>query len=258
MSYWAERLARIQNALTNKNIKQTEKQLQKYYGSAMQNVIAEFENTYNKLLATVEDGREPTPADLYRLDKYWRMQGQLRQELEKLGNKQIAALSKIFETHFFEVYYSIVIEGAEAFATIDAAGAWQLINSIWVADGKSWSQRVWDNTSRLQRVLNEKLVECVVTGKKTTQLKNILQEQFNVSYSRADALVRTELAHVQTQAAQQRYKDYGAEQVEVLVDEDERTCPICSKLEGTKHPVNGPMPVPAHPRCRCCVVPVID
>lgn len=81
---------------------------------------------------------------------------------------------------------------------------------------------------------------------------------FDVSYRRADTVVKTEMAHIQTQAAQQRYKDYGITEVEVLVDADERTCDVCGKLEGERYPINGKMPVPAHPRCRCCIIPVVD
>ena len=256
-NYWGQRLLNSQRRLTDKNTRAIEKQLRKYYGTSMESVIRDFERTYDKLLLSIEDGREPTPADLYKLDKYWQLQGQLRRELQSLGDRQISALSKIFETNFFEVYYSINIEGAEAFTTIDRAAAMQMINSIWVADGKNWSQRIWDNTNRLQQALNDKLIECVVTGKKTTQLKQQLQEQFGVSYSRADALVRTEMAHIQTQAAKQRYTDYGIQEVEIWVDEDERTCPVCSKLEGLKYPVGAVVPLPAHPRCRCSIIPVI-
>ena len=257
-NYWKDRMAQSQNKLTSKSIKQIEKQMSKYYAASMERTIADFENTYNKLLATIADGREPTPADLYKLDTYWKMQGQLKKELLKLGNKQIAALSKIFETNFFEVYYSIALEGMEAFNTINNEMVTQLINSIWVADGKSWSQRIWDNTEKLAATLNEGLVECVVTGKKTTELKKVLQERFNVSYSNADALARTELAHIQTQAAQKRYEDYGIQEMEVWADADERRCEVCGKLHKTRYPIGTQAPIPAHPRCRCCIVPVVE
>lgn len=258
MNYWQKRLIEAQNALTNKSIKETEKQLVRYYRQATRRVISDFEATYDKLLATQLDGKEPTPADLYKLDKYWQMQGQMRQELRKLGERQIATLTKQFEIQFFEVYYSIAIEGATAFTTVDNAAVQQLINAIWVADGKSWSERIWQNTELLAATLNEEMITCVATGKKTTELKQILQERFDVSYNNADMLVRTEMAHIQTQAAQQRYRDYGIQEVEVFVDEDERTCPICAKHEGEKHPINAQMPVPFHPRCRCCMLPVIN
>ena len=258
MSYWADRMAKSQDRLSKKNIAAIEAQIKKYYGNAARQIIADFEATYNKILAQQEEGKTPTPADLYKLDKYWAMQGQMRQELRKLGEKQIAALTKQFEVQFFDVYYSIGIEGAEAFSTIDKSMVDQLINQIWCADGKSWSQRIWGNTERLAEKLNEQLVNSLITGSKTSDLKRILQEEFNVSYSRADALVRTEMAHIQTQSAQQRYKDYGVEMVEVWVDEDEKTCPICAKHEGEKYPINARMPVPFHPRCRCCMIPVVD
>ncbi len=258
MNYWAERMARAQDAKTAKSIKATEKQLKQYYGQSMERVIGQFEKTYNRLFSSIAEGRQVTPADLYKLDTYWQMQGQLRQELKKLGDKQISLLSKQFELNFFEVYYSIAVPGSEAFSTISAEAAHQMINQIWCTDGKSWSQRIWTNTDKLQDALNAGLIDCVVTGKKTTELKTILQEQFNVSYHRADSVVRTELAHIQTQAAQQRYRDYGIQEVEVFVDEDERTCPICAGMEGKRYPINAQMPVPMHPRCRCCMVPVVE
>lgn len=258
MNYLQNRIINSQNNISKKNIKQIEKQLRKYYGRTMKHLIADFENTYNKLLATVGEGKQPTPADLYKLDKYWQMQGQLRKELQTLGDRQISALSKIFEVQFFEIYNSIGIEGLETFSTLDAAAVNQLINQIWVADGSSWSQRVWDNTNKLQQALNDNLIDCVVAGRKTTELKNLLQEQFGVSYNRADSIVRTELAHIQTQAAQKRYEDYGIKEVQVWADEDERRCPNCGKFHEKKYPANGPMPIPVHPRCRCCIIPVVD
>lgn len=257
-NYWTNRLAKAQTAITEKNLKQIEKRMAKYYATTSKRVIQDFENTYNKILAQQADGKEITPADLYKLDRYWSMQGQLRQEMQKLGEKQVSLLTKIFETNFFEVYYSLNIEGLEAFTTIDKAAVLQMINSIWVADGKTFSQRVWDNTSRLLETLNEELINCVVAGKKTTQLKNALQERFGVSYRRADTLARTELCHIQTQAAKQRYQDYGIKEVEVLVDPDERTCEQCKALQGKRFPTNGTPPLPVHPNERCSLVPVLD
>lgn len=256
-NYWQDRTAAAQTKLTEKSIKQIERQLRKYYVQATKQVMEDFEATYNKLLATVEAGREPTPADLYKIDKYWKMQGQMKEELRKLGSRQIKALTEAFELNFFNVYYSIGLEGLEAFTTIDEAAVKQVINQIWVADGKSWSARIWENTEKLAQALNDELIACVVAGKKTSDLKNMLQERFNVSYSAADSLARTELAHIQTQAAKQRYEDYGIQEVQIWADEDERRCEVCGKLHMTKYPVGAHIPIPAHPRCRCCIVPVI-
>ena len=48
-TYWTERLAETQNNLTDKNIKQIEKQLRKYYSNTMKRVVADFETVYDKL-----------------------------------------------------------------------------------------------------------------------------------------------------------------------------------------------------------------
>ena len=182
----------------------------------------------------------------------------MRQQLQKLGEREIQVLTKAFEVNFFEVYYAIALPGEAAFNTVEKQAVEQLINGVWVADGKTWSQRVWDNTERLAQTLNEELIHVVASGKKTTQLKNVLQERFNVSYHRAETLVRTEVAHIQSEAAKKRYQDYGVEYVEVLVDPDERTCDLCKALIGKKFLINGTPPLPVHPNERCCLVPVID
>ena len=258
MNYWQERMANAQNAISTKTTKQIEKQLRKYYAAAAKRTIEDFESTYIKLLAQKADGKDITPADLYRLDKYWEAQRQLRQQLQKLGEKKISLLTKYFELNFFDIYNSIAIPGLKAFNTIDDKLVNQLINSVWVADGRTFSQRVWNNIDRLVETLNEQLVYTVVTGKKTTELKNLLQERFNISYRRADTLVRTELAHIQTEAAKKRYEDYGIQYIEVLVDADDRTCDECKALIGKKFPIHAAPPLPVHPNDRCAIIPVID
>ena len=258
MDYWIQRNLKAQEELTNKNTAQIKKQLTKYYQKSTKEIIGRFEKTYNKLLLSIAEGRDPTPADLYKLDTYWQSVGQLREELRKLGEKEIAELSKAFEREYFDIYYSIAIPGQVEFTQIDSAMAQQMINQIWCADGIAWSQRIWKNSELLQEALNENLIYCVITGKKTSELKNLLQEQFNVSYGRAEALVRTELAHIQTQAAEKRYKDYGIQQVEVWASKDERRCEICGKLHQKRFPIGSQMPVPAHPRCRCTIIPVVE
>ena len=256
-NYWQDRMAKAQDALTKKNEKKIEKQLAKYYMSAAKQIIADFEAVYDKILTQKAEGKEVTPADLYKLESYWAMQGALRQELRKLGEKEISLLNKYLEINFFNIYYSINIEGKKAFNTINTEGAKALINSIWVADGKSFSQRVWDNTDKLLETLNEQLLHCVITGKKTTQLKQVLQERFGVSYNNADTIARTELAHVQTIAAQERYKSYGISEVQIWADADERRCSECGKLHKKIYPAGASVPIPAHPRCRCTILPVI-
>lgn len=256
MSYWQDRTARAQQILINKSQKEIEKQLAKYYKRAAMNCITSFENTVDKLIATIGDGREPTPADLYKLDTYWKMQAQAKAELDKLGNKEIELLSKQFVQAYQDIYDNVAVKGyVSTYNTIDNKGIMELINSIWCADGQSWSARIWKGKQYLLETLNEELVNIVVTGKKSGELKKRLQARFSVSYSQADSLVRTELKHIQTEAAKQRYTDYGINKVQIWADKDERQCEVCGKLHEKIYPINAPIPIPAHPRCRCNIIP---
>ena len=263
-NYWLNRIAKVQNAISEKTIAEVENQLKKYYKSAMKKVIKEFESVYDKILNTVEDGREITPADLYKLDTYWSMQGQLKREMQKLGDKEIELLSKAFEKEYYHIYLAALpgIQPSKHFNTIAAETAKQVVNHVWLNDGKNFSQRVWKNTERLTETLNDELIHCIAVGKKTSELKLLLQDRFNVSYNNADMLVKTEVTHIQTQAAKQRYEDAGLTHYIFYADPDERTCGDCEHLHNKKFlyaemkpGVNAP---PMHPRDRCCIVPVVE
>ena len=70
-NYWIERQMTAKKKISEKTEADIKRQLSKYYSNAMKRTIADFEATCDKLLATVEEGRKPTPADLHKLDKYW-------------------------------------------------------------------------------------------------------------------------------------------------------------------------------------------
>ncbi len=258
MAYWQDRMHASQNAVSAKTQKEIDKHVRKYYQQISKQIIADYESLFNEVVAKQAAGEAISPATLYAMDKYWAMNAQLTKRLSKMGSKLQAMMTKLFQIAYWRSYNSIKIEGLKAFTTLDDAAVQQIINSVWCADGKSWSQRIWNNTALLQQTLDEQLIHCVVAGKKTTQLKELLQDRFNVSYGRADALVRTEIAHIQTEAAKQRYTDYGIQQVEIWADKDERRCDVCGKLHKKKYPVGAQVPIPAHTNCRCCIVPVVE
>ena len=264
MGYWEKRLIREQDAIAEKTQADIDKQLTKYYSDAMKRTIADFETTYEKVLNATAKGKEPTPADLYNLDRYWQMQAQLKRELEDLGDKEVALLSEKFEEEWINIYKSISLPSDDAFSTISTATAEEMIQTAWLDDGKNFSDRVWSNTAKLAETLNEQLVYCVVTGKKPSELKKLLQERFNVSYNQANTLVRTEIAHIQTQAAAKRYMDYGLEYYEFL-GREEGPCGHkndCHDLNGKRFPLKKMKPgenaPPIHPNCRCCIIPVVE
>ena len=261
----AEELA----AITDKTQEQIQAQLAKVYKRAAKKAMREFENLYNEVLARAADGKEISVSLLYGMDKYYQQQAALENILRQLGDKEISILSKKFEKQYNHVYQAIVIDdngqaikamiGDRAFSTVDAKSA---INYIWCNDGKHFSKRVWENLADLGATLNEELINCVITGKKNSELKRLLMERFNVSYNRANTVVRTETARIQVQAAKDRYQSYGIREYEILVKTDKRTCDVCAAKKGKRYNlsemqigVNAP---PFHPNCRDDIIAVIE
>lgn len=258
MDYWIKRNLSTSKKLTEKTEKEVQKQLVRYYRKAANHVIMSFVETYEKVLEALQQGREPTPADLYKLDSYWQMQNQLKDEIQKLGEHTYNAFFKGFTDEYINVYNGLAIPSQSTFSSIDRRNAEQIIKQIWCADGKSWSSRIWKNCDKLQQTLNDSLLECVVNGKPMIKLRQQLMADFDVNYRQAHRIAITELSHIQTQAAQKRYQDYGITEVQVWADEDEKRCEQCAKLHLQKFPINGKMPVPVHPSCRCNIIPVVE
>ena len=76
---------------------------------------------------------------------------------------------------------------------------------------------------------------------------------------RAEMIAQTETTRAMTMAAVSTYGQLGAERIEFLATDDDRTCPLCGANED-----QGPIPIgekfengmpPCHPRCRCTVIP---
>ena len=265
--YWANRQENELNKVSSLTEKTINSQLDKYYFSLMKQVMADFEATYDKIMS-VGVGNPVTVADLYRLHKYWQTQARLKELCEKLGNKEVELLSKNFEKQWDEIYQKAALPSDEAFVIPSESNAKQMINTIWCADGKTWSQRVWGNLQLLQETLNEQLIHIVVTGRTTRDLRIALMERFNVSRKQANMLIRTEIDHIQTASAAKRYQDSGLTRYQIL-GREEGSCTRgrkgsidCHEMDGKiftyaemKVGTNAP---PFHPNCRCRIKPVID
>lgn len=112
--------------------------------------------------------------------------------------------------------------------------------------------------------------------------RQLVDEIDGLRRTRAEVLARTELARVESESALDRYDEMGVETVrhgEWSTAGDRRVCPICASLEGNTYPLeefrNGTFTYtadgdeapsltgtyqlrpPAHPSCRCTILPVI-
>lgn len=152
-NYWVKRMKKAQEDWSNQNIRAINAQMRKYYATAMRRIISDYIGLYETIMAKRLAGEEVSVANLYALDRYWELQSRLKEELQLLGGKQEALLSKKFEKEYKDIHKIISIKGDTSFTTFDKMNALTVAKEYWVGDGKNYSQRIWGNVNNLQQFL---------------------------------------------------------------------------------------------------------
>lgn len=87
--------------------------------------------------------------------------------------------------------------------------------------------------------------------------KNIMKQlqPIIVNNVRAEMIARTEISWAYNRSAKNIYRKAGYEKVQWEAVIDQRTCPICRERHGNTYPIDNHPDIPAHPRCRCSLLP---
>lgn len=265
MNYWAERLQRENEILYNIILNQLVKKYSKSYQKIYNDIIIDFKDLYDKLLAESADGIVKI-SDLYKYNQYFEIMSKLNQKLEELGLEEI----KFTDQQLLEMYTKagkiIEVEGKALlgvdFIFDDAQAAKKAISSIWCADGKNWSNRVWGNKTALQERIKKGLIDCVSQGLSKDKMVKAIKDEFNTAFYQADRIARTELTYVQNKSAADRYQANGVKKYEFLAEIDSRTSSICKEHDGKIYNFSemkvGENCPPLHPNCRSTIIPVIE
>lgn len=251
-NYWAEQRLKQQQVLFNKSTNFIEKQLATEYSRVAKDIIAECEDLYLEML---ENG-EITYGQLMRYDRFFKLNASINQELRRLGVREIEFLDRGMVDLYLQT--GELITGSASFAVVNRKFAEEAAKRAWCADGKTYSDRVWQHKTELQQQLQQGMMDCVIKGSDHRKLVRTLQERFDVAQSDADRLVRTELNYIQNQGAMRGYLDAGYTHYQFLTAIDHRTCGECEDLDGqifafvdAQEGVNFP---PMHPNCRSNII----
>jgi len=200
-----------------------------------------------------------------RISRLQALQNQAELELEKLGFNHNGTLTKHLHETYEDSYYHTVYN----FGQVGITGRFDRLNPRKVEQickvewsGKSFSSRVWDNTAKLKREVKRLLSTGSICGTPVRVLSQRLAERMNVSYHRAETLVRTESAQISARATADGYEKSGVEKYRILATLDNRTSSICRSLDGKvfllSEKVTGETYPPFHPNCRTTTVPEFD
>lgn len=148
----------------------------------------------------------------------------------------------------------------------------QMVHSIVNASfhNATFSDRIWNNSAAMKADLDKLIQSGLIAGKNANVLAKDLQKYFigeprlkngkkGAKY-RAEVLMRTELARVQTEAQKQSFIRNGYTQYQFIVNGN--CCDICAGIAGNVFDVEKMMPgenaPPMHPLCRCSTAAYSD
>lgn len=265
MTYWEKRIVTQTDRIYNKSVQEAEVELRKLYRESLKANEQQMVDVWNSIKNS-ENG-EIKPNDLYRYNRYFSISKALQESLRQLGDKEINVYQRVFENAYRSQYDFITKMLQEKGLTpksgmMDYSSRVQeVLNSVWCADGKLWSSRIWDNKAKLVNRLEQGLIDCIARGVSKDTLVTQIKEDFNTGFFNADRIVRTELNYVQNACSMNRYKDAGITEYQFLAEIDGRTSTICRSMNGKifkmKDAVVGENVGPLHPNCRSTIIPII-
>lgn len=197
----------------------------------------------------------PVRKGMYRLTRLEGLQNSARVSLARATAKAEATLTGHFERAAREAARAVA--DALGFDTYDDGAVRRFVGTEW-ADGRSFSDRIWDNVAKLAEY---------VGGDSYRKLRDEIARRFvGQSVSNIMRVVQTEGTYVSRQVQGEEMRKAGFDAYYIDSVEDKRTCGTCrsiSKLsherpfrfEDAKPGENYP---PLHPRCRCEVNPAVD
>jgi SPP1 gp7 family putative phage head morphogenesis protein len=132
-----------------------------------------------------------------------------------------------------------------------------VIDTAW--SGERFSTRIWNNRAALAERIRIDMEDMIVQGRGLGEMKKELMHEFGVGYQQADTLLRTELNYVMNQAHLERYRQSSAKKVRWMAKNREaKRCKICGGRNKAVWWIDSAPVLPAHPRCGCRWVAVIE
>lgn len=189
------------------------------------------------------------------------------QELELWAKYQDSTisdlLSNVYESsNYRAAWMTQSMKGQyDMYAQVDHRTIQRIIDSPWTPDGKNFSARIWDNRKQLATSLQNDFIQALIAGDGTATMSEAIAKRMNTSYNNANRLVETELARVHSQAFMDCMAELDVDAVEILATLDNKTSPICRRMDGKyvqcKDAKPGITIPPFHCHCRSTTVPYI-
>ena len=249
--YWQDRIE-LHDKKIEKDTLKLEKQLKKLFIDTSKEIKKELAYFYanNTNIGNYENYRlEATLKAIYIA-------------LDTLFNKEEESLNKRLIEAYIDSYkyFDNLLNINTSFETINIGLVEQVVKTNW--SGLSFSERIWENRRKLALTLKEELKKGLIRGESLQEISRVMADKLNNEYSNALRLVRTETAWIQCEATKQNYLDNDIKYYEFSAFLDKKTSKICKELDGkvikVEEAIVGKNKPPLHPKCRSCMIPIIE
>lgn len=192
------------------------------------------------------------------------LEKQLIKQAQELGEKGIEVttntLTDVFQESFYKTAYAIDkgVSASINFSLLKPEFVKAAVNAP--IEGKTFSSRIWSNTSDLASRVKRDVEKALVQGQSPEKLARQIKKDFGSSAYEAKRVIVTETAKAVSSAQDDIYQSSGVvNQVMWDATLDGDTSDECAALDGKTWDVNEPHPSPPnHPNCRCCLIPVVE
>lgn len=192
-----------------------------------------------------------------RLDKLY---SETLIELDKLGQHADKAVTKFLKEAYkdnrLRSAYELAKRGnGPLHVAVDSKRMQDVLRTPW--SGKNYSERIWKNSDKLAKTIQDTIVNGVHRGVSVTTLTKEVQTRMGVGKSDAVRLVRTELNYIHNQATLDSLREAKMGYFQFIATLDKRTSSVCRNHDNNVYPLDeaevGSNVPPLHPRCRSTI-----
>lgn len=195
-----------------------------------------------------------------------------QQSLEVAFGNELDSLDGMVKKLYQSGYYHTCFEVQKGFnigweiGQIDERKLQKVISKPWAADGKTFSDRVWQSKTTMVNELHQQMTRTIIQGKAPDEAIKALSKYVsgktkNAKYN-AGRLVMTEQAFISSAAQKDAFNDLDVEEFEIVATLDSHTSEICREMDGKHFPMKDFQPgvtaPPFHVWCRSTTVPYFD
>lgn len=204
----------------------------------------------------------------YHVSRLEALKIQTQQTMEKLFGNELDEVDNLTKNSYINNYFHTMFEYQKGFnvgfnvTNIDQNKLSKIVNKPWAVDEKNFSERIWENKTKLINELHNELTKMCLTGKSPDESIKYLSKKFNTSKAQAGNLIMTENAYFSQLAQKDCFNALNVEKYEIVATLDSHTSEICKEQDGKVYDMKDYQPgitaPPFHNYCRSTTVPHFD